>query len=227
MPGGFAEFIKISKDHLKHTTFKVPQDMPWQEALFTEPLACCVRNLDRLNIQPRDTIIVVGLGSIGLMMARLLERLECHIIGVDLDQARCQNALNYGVDKTFTSDDFTSYIYAQTKGRGADGVIFTAGSAGLLDTSIHWIRNGGFINLFSHLSGETATVDTSALYHREIQIISTYSSSIASLNKAFEILKNERLNLSQMFTTFEPEEFNQAIAAVNQRQILKALIKFN
>lgn len=225
-PGGFAEYVRLSADHLKHTTFKIPDHMPWQEAIFTEPLACCVRNIDRLPIRKKDTVIVVGLGSIGLMMCRLLKRLDCHVIGLDLDPTRRENAQKYGSPETFETLPI-EHLKKITEDRGADGVIFTAGPAELLNTSLNWVRNSGFINLFAHLSGETTQLDTAALYHRELQIITTYSASPESLRKSFDILSQENLNLHQMFEYYDPQNFQRAIDDVNKRQVLKALIQFN
>jgi len=228
-PGGFSEYVKLSTDHLKHTTFKIPEDMPWQEAVFTEPLACLVRNNDRLPLQKHDCVVIVGLGSIGLMMAKLLRRMHITIIGIDIDEERCKNALNYGVDFVFsnTDEDFLTTLKNNTGNRLADGIIFTAGPASLLNKSFSWTRNGGFINLFCHLSGEKAEIDTAELYHRELQLITTYSPSPDALRKSFEILRDENLNLRQMFKSYQPHEFQFAIDEINNRKILKALVEFS
>lgn len=229
VPGGFADSIVLSKEHLEHVTFKIPPDMPLDEAIFTEPLACCLRCVNKLPLWPKDVIVIVGLGSIGLMMASLLKRLECQVIGVDLDEARCGFSKNFGVNHTFTSfgENFKSLLRTLTNHRNADGVIFTAGPATLLNDSLGWLRNGGFVNLFSHLGGEVGPIDTSTLYHREIQIISSYSSTPETLRQSFDILKNENLQLRRMFAPpYAPEDFADAVSAVNQRRIYKALIRF-
>ncbi len=228
-PGGFTEFVRISELHLKHTAFKVPKSMPWQEALFTEPLACCVRSVDQLSLCNNDTAIVIGLGSIGLMMTKLLKRFSCHIIGVDTDPARCENAIKYGVDEVFSNVDsaFVDSIKKASNNRGADGVVFSAGPATMLNESLSWIRNGGFINLFSHLAGEIGNIDTSELYHRELQIITSYSASPESLKKSFEILRDENLNLRMMFAEpYSLNDFEKAVNDMNERRVLKALIEF-
>lgn len=230
VPGGFSEYIVITKEHADHSTFKIPQDMDWKEAVFTEPLACCVRNIHRLPLKNQDTVLIIGLGSIGLMMASLLNLLDCHVIGIDLDEKRCKESKAFGVNETFTdlnSKDFLTSIEKQTNQRGLDGIIFTAGPATLLPISFKWLRNGGFINLFSHLSGEKTEIDTADLYHKELQIITTYSASPDSLKEAFEILKNKNLNLKRMYGDhYKPQEFDQALKDIADRKILKAMVEF-
>jgi L-iditol 2-dehydrogenase len=228
-PGGFAEYVHLSSHHLAHATFKVPPDLPWEEAIFTEPLACCVRNVNQLNLLKGDVVIVVGLGSIGLMMSALLNRNGITVVGVDLDSKRVEYASNFGVKEAFTATDdkFYSKIHSLTDNRGADGVIFTAGPATMLAKSLMWVRDGGFVNLFSHLSGEKSEIDTSEIYHRELKLISTYSSSPNSLKEAFEILQQDTLKLRRLFASpYSPDNFAQAIKDVNARDVLKALIVF-
>ncbi|MBU0504424.1 MAG: alcohol dehydrogenase catalytic domain-containing protein [bacterium] len=228
VPGGFAEYICIPEAHLKHTTQKIPDNMPWKEAIFMEPLACCVRSIDRLPLKNNDTILIVGLGSIGLMMTKLLKRLDCHIIGLDIDPERSEKSLTWGVDQAFASvnDLVLEHIKSKTNNRGLDGIIFTAGPATMLNESLSWIRNGGFVNLFSHLSGEVGPLDTSELYHRELQIITSYSATPDSLVKSFNILKDENLGLANMFQEYPLQAFDQAVSDMNTRTVLKSLIIF-
>ena len=161
-------------------------------------------------------------------MGALLKRLECKIIGVDLDPKRCDIAREFGFENTSSKYDegLSQTIMKLSENRMADGVILTAGPAELLQDSLSWIRNGGFINLFSHLSGEKSEIDTAELYHRELQIVTSYSPSLESLKEAFQILTKENLNLKRMFQTYPYEKFSQAIADINGRLALKALIEF-
>ena len=54
-PGGFAEYLRIPADHAQHTAFLVPENIKDEAALFTEPLACCVRNVRRAPLLPGDS----------------------------------------------------------------------------------------------------------------------------------------------------------------------------
>ena len=164
-------------------------------------------------------------------MSSLLNLLEVKVIGFDLDDERCRLAQGFGVHSSFTSG-LNSEIAKQaieiiTEHRGLDGIIFTAGPAVLLPQAISALRHGGFINLFSHLSGEMAPIDTADLYHKELQIITTYSATPKSLKKSFEILRDNHLDLKRMLTFYTPEDFNTAIADVISRNSLKAVIGFN
>jgi L-iditol 2-dehydrogenase len=231
VPGGFAEYVFLSPAHLAHVTFKIPPAMPWQEALFTEPLACCVRDVNRLGLLPGDTVVMIGLGSIGLTLTALLNHRGIKIVGVDLDAKRCEIAKDFGASAVFTGTSdaaFTTALSAFTEGRGADGVIFTAGPTALLSQSPSWIRNGGFLNLFSHLSGKKCEVDAAEWYHREIRVLTTYSASPESLKESFELLKTDALKLRRMLAApYAPDNFGRAVSDLNERRVLKAMIAFD
>lgn len=65
-PGGFCQYIRLSSDHINNTTFKIPEGADLLEALFVEPLACCIRAMDRIPYIEGDTFSIVGAGAIGI-----------------------------------------------------------------------------------------------------------------------------------------------------------------
>lgn len=225
-PGGFSQFVKLSAAHLKHTAFKLPADMDWRDAIFTEPLACCVRNLDRLNLRSGDTVVVVGLGSIGLMMTALLKDRGCKVLGLDLVDERLKMAFSFGLTAGAQRINLDQ-LRLMTENRMADALVFTAGPASLLNQSLQWVRDGGSINLFSHLAGESTDINVAELYHRELQIVTTYSPSPDSLNKSFELIRTRNFDFKRMLTHFKPQDFSSAVDQLNQKTIYKALVEFN
>ena len=229
LPGGFAEYLTISKEHVQHTTFKIPKNIPWEEAIFTEPLACCVRNINRLKLLHGNKALVIGLGSIGLMMGSLLKRKGIEVLGLDLDENRCQLAKSYGFDWTHSKydDELESEIKNRTEA-GVDVVVYTAGPSTLLQKGISWVRPGGTLNLFSHLTGESSEINTSDLYHKELQIVTTYSADPKSLRESFSILCEGKIQLRRMLSKpYHLNHFSDAIKAANSRQVLKAWVKFD
>ena len=70
-PGGFAERVRVPAPNVEHATFAIPADVPDETASFTEPLACCLRAVKRCGTEAGDTVVVVGLGSIGCLLSGL------------------------------------------------------------------------------------------------------------------------------------------------------------
>ena len=151
-PGGFSEYIYVSPLHLQNTVFKTPDNLDDMEISFMEPLACCVRAVERAEVQKGTTSLVIGLGSIGLLMGQAIKAFEGDVIGCDLidERVAIANNLNFDVAMKFEDNDKTSAkIKEMTCSIGADIVFMTAGSDQSLDFALKSVRDGGTILVFS------------------------------------------------------------------------------
>ena len=72
-PAGFSEYMKITEGHLENTTFKFDNSLTDIEASFTEPLACCIRAVERADLRTGANALTIGLGSIGILMAQAIK----------------------------------------------------------------------------------------------------------------------------------------------------------
>ena len=84
IPGGFSEKVFLSEEHLKNVAHRVPDGITDEEISFYEPLGCCIRAIKRCNLQDGDRVLVVGLGSIGLLMGEGLKAYGYKVYGCDL-----------------------------------------------------------------------------------------------------------------------------------------------
>src|SRR2546430_11929274 len=98
-PGGLAEYIRVPALNVQLDVLPLPDELSFEAATLIEPLACCVRGVDRAAIQPGDSVLVLGAGSNGLMLAQLAQQRSggCVII-VDPIAYRRQRALEIGID---------------------------------------------------------------------------------------------------------------------------------
>src|SRR5439155_4089309 len=72
-PCGFAEYIRVPTEHVQHTTLPLPGTLSAEEGSFVEPLACCIRAVRRTPLLAGDSVVVIGLGSIGLLMLQAIK----------------------------------------------------------------------------------------------------------------------------------------------------------
>ena len=124
--GNHAEFVSVPKNLVA----KVPKNVSDEEAAFTVIGAIGLQGIRLVNPTFGETIVVTGLGLIGLVTAQLLQANGCKVIGLDFDQqkvdlakAKGVNAINPGV-----GTDPVKYVMESTGNVGADGVIITASS---------------------------------------------------------------------------------------------------
>jgi len=83
-PGGFCQYIRLSEDHIKNTTFLLPDGSNLLEALFVEPLACCIRAMDKIDYIKGDIFSVVGAGAIGILFIKLIKLAGLDVAVIDL-----------------------------------------------------------------------------------------------------------------------------------------------
>jgi L-iditol 2-dehydrogenase len=230
-PGGFAEFVRVPAEHVESVAFQIPDGLSEIEASFMEPLGCCVRAVKRAGVQTSNVVVLVGLGSIGLLLMQSIRGADAECIGLDLDPNRREFAHSLGASATFagTETGFREFLAEATKGRGADAVFLTAGNPRLVPTTLSWLRAGGKCLVFASLHPESeVTLDWNQLYYRELNIVTSYSASPADLEEALQLLANGSVRVTPMIGhTFPLERFDEALAAIESRAILKAIMTPN
>jgi L-iditol 2-dehydrogenase len=226
-PGGFAEYLRVPAEHVQQTAFLVPKNLSDDEALFTEPLACCVRNVRRASLLPGDFTVVVGMGSIGLMMVQLLKLVPTKVLALDLFDERLELAKNLGADFTMRGDstEIAKFIQEKTEGRKADLVVFTAGGGKIFQMAFDWIRDGGALNLFASLSDRPVEVSLDALYHHEINVFSSYSPSPQDLVESHRLLCAGKVKVEKLITHHVGlEGLREAVDLVVQQKAMKVIV---
>lgn len=122
--GQHAEFVSIPQNLVAH----VPDGVTDEEAVFTVIGAIGLQGIRLLNPTLGETVVVIGLGLIGLITAELLMANGCQVIGVDLDNTKLEIARKKGILTVNPREGADPVKFAQdyTNGVGADGVIITA-----------------------------------------------------------------------------------------------------
>jgi L-iditol 2-dehydrogenase len=202
-PCGFAELIRIPRLHVERVTFRLPDGMTDEEASFTEPLACAVRAVERSHALPGDRIAVVGGGGMGLLIAQALTARGADAIVLDVAERRLALARELGIRTAVNpaTSGLRKTLADLTDGAGVDGIVLTVVNERILDDAQRAVRAGGRINIFAGAAdGPRLAVDLVDLYHRELTVASTYSSTPATLAEAFALLADRRVRVSPLIS---------------------------
>lgn len=222
VPGGFSEYIFASEEHLKNTAFKLDGSIDEVEASFTEPLGCCVRAINRAELKENSTVLVVGLGSIGLLMGQALKSASHEVFGCDLIEERRELALTLGFDGVFAPHDDSKEL---TQGIGADAVFMTSGAAKAIPSALKMVRDGGTIVVFSSVKDDFSGYANNEIYYRELKVLGSYSPSPADLKAAFGLLRDKKVCVKNFSTLYNLDGLEAAIQDTLKNAILKAYIK--
>jgi L-iditol 2-dehydrogenase len=224
-PGGFAEVVRVPAPNVAWATFEIPAHVSDGAASFIEPLGCCLRAVRRAAPEAGDTAVVIGLGSIGCLFLQLLARAGVAVVGVDPVPGRVDAATRLGGQAVASPADAGRRVAALTAGRGADLVVVTGGGAGVLAWAAEVVRDGGTVHVFAGGPGAALPIALRSLYHRELTVTATYSSSPADLAEAHRAIVAGEVILDPLITHRLPlSEVARGVELMRRREALKVLI---
>lgn len=217
-PGGFSELVYVSEEHLQNVAYIKPENLTNDEAVFYEPLGCCIRAIKRANLNQNSTALVIGLGSIGILMAQALKAFGMKVIGCDLISSRVELLKNHGIE-AFNVNELCESI-------NADGIFMTSGSDKALPTALKYVRDGGKILVFASTPQNTGYANNE-IYYRELTVLGSYSPSPTDLKDSYELLKNKEVKVKGLSTYYPLEQVQKAVNDTLENKILKAYICIN
>ena len=223
-PGGFSELVYVSEEHLKNVAYLVPENITDEVISFYEPLGCCVRAIKRCNRSESDKVLVVGLGSIGLLMSEGIKAMGFKVYGCDLIPERIELANSMGIEaySSLNLEEFNKLI--QEKSSGIDAVFMTSGADKALDVALKVVRKGGKILVFSSTPKNTG-YPNNEIYYKELTVLGSYSPSPKDLRDSFELLISGKVNVKNLTTTYSIDDVQQAFEDTISNKIFKAYIK--
>ena len=224
-PGGFSEKIYLSEEHLKNVAHKVPNGISDEEISFYEPLGCCIRAIKRCSLIKGDKILVIGMGSIGLIMAEGLKAHGYKVYGCDLIEERINLASSMGIESynSRNLDDFDKVIRDKTNGLGVDAVFMTSGADKAIDVALRTVKQGGKVLVFSSTPLNNG-YPNNEIYYKELTVLGSYSPSPNDLKESFDLITSGRVNVKNLTTLYSLSNIQQAFDDTISNKIFKAYI---
>jgi len=203
-PGGLAEYIRVPALNVQLDVLSIPDELSFEAATLIEPLACCVRGIDRAAIRPGDSVLVLGAGSNGLMLAQLAQqRGAVPVMIVDPIAYRRQRALDVGIDYALDPQTGTvvDQIHALNDRRKPDVVIVTPSSISAMQQGIELVGPGGTVLLFAPPPPEALLpVTPNTLFFQEISLRTSYSAGPYETRHALDLLRSGRIRPESVIT---------------------------
>lgn len=179
--GGFAEYVRVM-DWIVSTggLVKIPDGVPFEQAAFVEPVNTCLKAIKNLNLAPDETVLVIGQGPIGILLAALAARTGAKVLTSDLYPERHAIAAAYGLNHPIDAgkENVVEVAKRESEGRGADAVILAVGGNSLIRTAMDAARPGGRVLLFAQTQHGEAIIDPAAICMDEKMLLGSYSASV-------------------------------------------------
>jgi len=205
-PGGFAEYVRVPPRLVKYGLVHLPDALSLVEASLSEPLGCVLHGLEALKIEPRDTLLIVGDGTMGLLQAEAARALGVHqIILSGATPARLGRAARVAdlvIDAS--QEDVYTAVQKACPG-GANKVLVSVGSAEVAQSAFRLVHKGGIINLFAGLPKETELKFNPALVHYdEVTILGTFGFTPSHFHTAVQWLAEKKIATDGIITGTYP-----------------------
>lgn len=201
--GGFSEYVRVSDWIVERGgVVKLPDGCSFEQASFIEPVNTCMKGIETLRLQEGETVLVMGQGPIGIILAVLALRSGAQVITSDLYGQRLTIANGFGLSRSIdaSKQDTVAKTREWTEGRGADAVVLAVAGTSLIRAAMDASRPGGRIMLFAQTARGEAVIDPAAVCVDEKSLLGSYSASIELQQEAVRFVCRREMNLERLIS---------------------------
>ncbi|HLK31625.1 MAG TPA: zinc-dependent dehydrogenase [Terriglobales bacterium] len=228
--GGFSEYVRVMDWIVERGVVRIPEQVSFEQACFVEPVNTCLKGIETLRLQAKESVVVIGQGPIGIILGSLAKRAGARVITSDLFPQRLRISKAFGLEETVDASqtDLVSRVRELTEGRGADAVILAVGGNKLIRSAMEACRPGGRVLLFAQTVHGEAVIDPAAVCVDEKTLLGSYSASVDLQEESVRLVFSREMNLEGLIShRFSLEESLGALnlAAHPQADSLKIVIQ--
>ena len=230
--GAYAQYILIPKNIVQKNLIKIPENLPFKLAAFTEPLSNVVHGISRTPINKGDTVGVIGIGPIGLMFCALAKLKGAKVIAMGRNPLKLKLAKGFAhADEVIDLkkyNDPTEIILSMTEEkRGLDVAIECVGLPEIWESMFKIVRRGGCVHLFGGCaSGTSVNIDTKRLHYDEVNIISVFHHTPKYFREALNLIATKQIDVEKLITKTLPLKYTKRALEMQQNgEAIKVLIE--
>jgi L-iditol 2-dehydrogenase len=229
-PGGMAEYFIVAAAN-QRDTFKLPDAIDDLNGVLIEPAACVVKSLRRSGLRAGESILVIGLGIMGMMHVRIARHLGAGlIIGADLFETRARRAQELGADRgiVVSGNNLADQVNEITKGAMADVVIVGPGTSAAIKSGIAAAGKGATVVQFTATPPEDElAVRPHDLYFNETRLIPSYSCGPDDTREALGLIERGVIRARELVThQFPLDAAPEAFMQAQKPESLKVVVTF-
>lgn len=222
--GGMSEYCIVPFSQI----YKLPQDFTPEVSVFIEPVSCAIHGIDLARIKTGDTVVIIGGGTIGLIMLQLaISAGAAKVFVVEPLEYKRKLAGELGADVVLNpmEEDIQSAILDLTH-VGADVVIECVGKTSTSEGAIDLVRRGGIVDLFGVCSrGEKMSVEPNKIYFKELTLVGSYVNP-HTFDRSIAMLQSGRIKIDKLKTdSFPLDGVHEALRYQREGKTIKSIIR--
>jgi L-iditol 2-dehydrogenase len=225
LPGSFAEYT-VAKARF---TYLLPDGTPFEKGALAQPLAISIHALHRAGVGKGQTVLILGTGTIGLLLLQLALQMGARVFASDLVDFKLEKAKALGAHQVWngSSPEMMKEIRAHTKGLGADVVIEAAGSSVTIQQAFSAVRKAGTLLLLGLTGHPKEEVPLERVTLDELNLHGTMRYAMGDFPEAIEMIHQTSIDLDSLilkrFSLVEtPEVFEETFRS--PQNVLKSVM---
>jgi len=203
-PGGFAEFFRVPEQNLQYDTLILPDEVTFEEGTIIEPMACTLKGIKQTPVFHGDTVVVIGLGLMGMCYLELLTLSPAgKIIAIDFSDWRLEKAGELGATHIVNPkrENAKEKLLEINEGRLSDTVFVTAPSVSAWSAGIQLCGKGSRIHFGAPPHpDEDLKINPNQIYFNEIKMNCSYSASNIETRAVLDLIVSKRVNVKPLIT---------------------------
>jgi len=213
--GGFAQYVRALPWVVQRGMVAIPDEISFDEASFIEPVNTCIKAVEKARVAAGETVVVMGLGAIGLLLAMLSKLAGAAVIGSDPIPERRAKGLSLGLDLAVDprAGRLADEIRSRAEGRGADVALVAVPIPSALTDALGLVRPGGRVLLFAQNDPQMKVeFPAAAVGVEEKEILGSYSAAVDRAAEAARLIFTRRLPVRELIShRFSLEDMGEAL----------------
>lgn len=194
--GAFAEFVAVPA----RISYHLPDNLAFHEAAILEAVSVALHAVSLVPIRPDSTALVLGAGTIGLLLQQALRVAGCSRVFVtDVDATRLKLSKQLGATVTLKSgSDLVPAMMDLTNGIGVDVAAEAVGITPTINSAVDCVRKGGTVLLVGNITPEV-TIPLQKVVSRQIQLQGSCASA-GEYPQAIELMSARQIKVGPLIT---------------------------
>lgn len=202
-PGGFSEFIRVPHINVDRGVFILPDKVSFCEGAFIEPLACVVRGQRLAQLEPAQSVLIIGSGISGLLHILAARALGAgRIIATDINESRLKIAEKLGATRVMNAREYTPEALQEANGgRLADLVVICTGALPAFKQALKSVDRGGTVLFFAPTDpGVELPIEVNEFWRKGIKLMPSYGNSPLDATVAIELIRSGQVSVKDLIT---------------------------
>lgn len=218
--GAFAEYVVHPEDF----TFKLPDDISFDEGALIEPLSVGIYSAERAMIRPGDTVLIFGAGPIGLVTLQAVKAYGAEqVFIVDINDFRLSKAKELGADLIINSKSEKMEDYIKV---GVDVVFEASGNSSVISQTTKFAKRGGKVVFIGLASDDYIGININEVSSKELDLLGIFRYANV-YKKSIDLLAKGKIDLKTLITHhFSLEKTQEALefADKNKDKCIKVIV---